>query len=322
MVESFIQAGYQQQDLVEAPARVLVVDDELTNLRLMGDLLSPCYEVLIARSVEEAKEVLRKQTPDILLLDVMMPEVDGFSFCRELKENDDTRNLPVIFVTALHEEEAELKGLQFGAVDFIHKPISPPILLARVHTHLELKRRTDMLEQRTLIDALTGVGNRRAYDLILATEWRRLQRTGSSFSMLIVDIDQFKLYNDHYGHRQGDDCLQRIAIILGQVIGRASDQLTRYGGEEFALLLTDTPLSGAIKLAERIMARIREMNIPHAPDAFQKRVTVSIGVASLYPDKEQPPETLFLLADKQLYEAKHSGRDRICFGEEPRNPNE
>lgn len=322
MVESFIQAGYQQRDLTEAQAKVLVVDDELTNLRLMGDLLSPHYEVLIARSVQEAKEVLRKQVPDILLLDVMMPEVDGFSFCRELKENDDTRNLSVIFVTALHEEEAELKGLQFGAVDFIHKPISSPILLARVHTHLELKRRTDMLEQRTLIDALTGVGNRRAYDLILATEWRRLQRTGGCLSMLIVDIDQFKLYNDCFGHPQGDDCLQRVAAILSQVIGRASDQLTRYGGEEFALLLTDTPLTGAVKLAERIMARIREMNIPHAPDALQKRVTVSIGVASLYPNKDQPPETLFMLADKQLYQAKRTGRDRICYGEEPGSSNE
>ncbi|MDO6562306.1 diguanylate cyclase [Amphritea sp. 1_MG-2023] len=313
MAKSFIQAGYQQQSAATSLARVLVVDDELTNLRLMGDLLSPYYEVLIARSVAEARDVLQKQIPDLLLLDVMMPEVDGFSFCRELKENNDTRNLPVIFVTALHDETDELKGLQLGAVDFIHKPISAPILLARVHTHLELKRRTDMLEQRTLIDALTGVGNRRAYDLILEAEWRRLQRKQSCLSMLIVDIDQFKLYNDCFGHRQGDECLQKIALVLSNVISRSSDQLTRYGGEEFALLLPETPLKGAVAIGERAMQAIRDLNLPHAPDTYHSRVTVSIGVACLYPSDKASPETLFLNADEQLYEAKNAGRDRICF---------
>lgn len=236
----------------------------------------------------------------------------------KFKENNETRNIPVIFVTALSDEVDELKGLKLGAVDFIHKPISAPILLARVHTHLELKRRTDMLEQRTLIDALTGVGNRRAYDLILEAEWRRLQRKGSCLSMLIVDIDQFKLYNDFFGHREGDDCLQRIAMRLNQVIGRASDQLTRYGGEEFALLLPETPLQGAMELAEKVMTHIRELNIPHAPDALRDRVTVSIGVACVYPHKNQSPESLFMLADKQLYKAKETGRDRVCFTEETR----
>jgi diguanylate cyclase (GGDEF)-like protein len=322
MVKSFIQAGYQQQNQPDSPARVLVVDDELTNLRLMGDLLNPHYEVLIARSVAEAREVLSAQIPDLLLLDVMMPEVDGFSFCRELKENDETRDLPVIFVTALHEEIDELKGFQIGAVDFIHKPISSPILLARVRTHLELKRRTDMLEQRTLIDALTGVGNRRAYDLILAAEWRRLQRKGSCLSMLVVDIDQFKLYNDFFGHRQGDECLQKLAASLGKCISRASDQLTRYGGEEFVFLLPHTPLKGAVAVAEKLMADIRALNLPQAPDADHNQVTVSVGVACLQPNNQQPPETLFLLADKQLYEAKGSGRDRVCFSEEPRSLDE
>lgn len=322
MVKTFIQAGYQQQSREESPATVLVVDDELTNLRLMGDLLTPHYQVMIARNVVEAREVLHKQIPDVLLLDVMMPEIDGFSFCREIKENDDTRNIPVIFVTALGDEVDELKGLKLGAVDFIHKPISSPILLARVHTHLELKRRTDMLEQRTLVDALTGVGNRRAYDLILEAEWRRLQRKNSCLSMLIVDIDQFKLYNDYFGHREGDDCLEKIAMTLNKVIGRASDQLTRYGGEEFVLLLPDTPLQGAIELSEKVMQHIRELNIPHSPGALQSRVTVSIGGACLYPNKNQLPESLFMLADKQLYRAKETGRDRGCFSQDARGLHE
>ncbi|RTE67349.1 diguanylate cyclase [Amphritea opalescens] len=317
-----MQTEHQQQSRPSSPARVLVVDDELTNLRLMGDLLNPHYEVLIARSVAEAREVLRTQLPDILLLDVMMPEVDGFSFCHELKGNDETRDLPIIFVTALHEEIDELKGFRLGAVDFIHKPISSPILLARVRTHLELKRRTDMLEQRALIDALTGIGNRRAYDLSLAAEWGRLQRKGSCLSMLVVDIDQFKLYNDFFGHRQGDECLQALAAALSKVISRASDQLMRYGGEEFVFVLPNTPLAGAVAVAEKLMVEVRALNMPQSPDADHDRVTVSVGVACLEPNNDQPPESLFLLADKQLYEAKGSGRNRICFSEEPRSPDE
>lgn len=316
MIKLLTQVDNQQSHKREPLAKVLVIDDELTNLRLMGDLLSPHYEVLIARNVVEAREVLQEQQPDILLLDVMMPEIDGFSFCRELKANNDTRHLPVIFVTALHDEVDELKGFKLGAVDFIHKPISAPILLARIYTHLELKRRTDMLEQYALIDALTGVGNRRAYDLALTSEWHREQRKGSNLSMLVVDIDQFKLYNDYFGHGEGDDCLQRVVGALKNLVVRAADHLVRYGGEEFVVLLPDTSLSGAVKLAEKMLIQIRALNIPHAPDAYQDRVTVSIGVACLYPDNTQSPETLFILADKQLYKAKQTGRNRISFSEE------
>lgn len=304
-------------DLFQLPPhtrpKILMVDDQPTNLLLLGDILAPCYDVIVARSAAQAREAMKEQLPDMILLDVMMPGMDGFKYCRELKREDRTRHIPVIFITALFEEVDELKGFELGAVDFIRKPISPPLLLARIGTHMELKRRTDLLEQRAMFDALTGVGNRRAFDKALQTEWRRLQRSGRCFSMLMVDVDEFKHYNDHFGHGVGDRCLQQVATLLRSQAGRAADHLARYGGEEFTLLLPETPLKGAIEMAERILSGIRDLNIKHSPEAGHDRITVSIGVTSVLPDRNQTPDNLFRLTDHQLYKAKQSGRDRICY---------
>jgi diguanylate cyclase (GGDEF)-like protein len=231
--------------------------------------------------------------------------------CRRLKEDPSSRNIPVIFITAMTEEEDETKGLAYGAVDYITKPFSLPIVRARVRTHLELKRHRDTLEALSTRDGLTGIPNRRRFDEVLTVEWLRGQREGAPMSLIMIDIDHFKLYNDNYGHIEGDDCLKKVAACLATAMSRPADFFARYGGEEFAVILPMTDHNGAVTVAETLLDQIRELNLPHRYSLVAERVTISLGIATMLPSREDSPTILIDRADKALYASKIAGRNRF-----------
>jgi diguanylate cyclase (GGDEF)-like protein len=295
--------------------RVLIVDDEKMNRDLLVALLKPLYRVMVAKSGEQALKAASRVMgkPDIILLDIMMPDMDGYEVCRRLKANEESMNIPVIFVTAMGEVEDESKGFSLGAVDYIIKPVSLPIVQARVNTHLRLKHKTDLLERMAFLDGLTEIPNRRAFDTALHKEWNRAKRAAIPLAMIMMDVDKFKQYNDHYGHTAGDDCLKQLAATLAGVIRRPDDMVARYGGEEFCALLIDTDLQGAVKVAEKFRARVELLQIKHNFSVPAPVVTISVGVAAIIPDRDEDvsPLTLQEQADSKLYLAKEAGRNRI-----------
>jgi len=296
---------------------VLVVDDQIANVEILNSVLEDEYEILFATSGKETIEIATIQLPDIILLDVVMPEMDGYEVCARLKENDKTRDIPVIFITAMHQEEDESKGLDAGGIDYIAKPIRPSIVKARVRNHLELKRHRDSLKELSAMDGLTGIANRRRFDQCLDYEWSRSRRSQTPVSLVMADIDFFKAYNDHYGHLAGDACLKRVAGTLREASRRPADIPARYGGEEFAILLPETSADGALFVAESLQKMVKCQNILHAFSAVAHCVTLSIGVATIIPGDSQLGSDLIKSADESLYAAKQKGRNRIEVSPEP-----
>jgi diguanylate cyclase (GGDEF)-like protein len=292
--------------------RLLVVDDEPANVQALYHALCDEHQVLVATSGEQALVLARDKAPDAILLDVVMPHLDGFEVCRRLKADALTRDIPVLFVTAHDDLDAEEHGLDCGAVDFITKPIHPRIVRARVRTHLTLKQQRDALRGLAYIDGLTGLGNRRGFDERLRTEWQRAQRAGQWMALALIDVDHFKRFNDRHGHQAGDDCLRSIAAALDGAALRPGDAVARYGGEEFAAILPETPPDGAQAVAERLGDQVRSLALPHGDPSAGPVVTVSIGlVVARGRDGLTVPE-LLAAADRELYRAKAAGRDRAC----------
>ncbi len=303
-------------DGVERKPRLLVVDDQAINVQALYQAFAADHQVLMATNGEQAISVCINKQPDLVLLDVVMPGLDGYEVCARLKGDDATRDIPVIFVTAHHDEEAETRGLDVGAVDFISKPINPRIVRARVKTHLTLKRQSDLLRQWVYIDGLTGVRNRRYFDERLAEEWSRAIRHDTALSLALIDVDHFKRYNDRYGHGAGDDCLRRVAQALRGELKRPSDLLARYGGEEFVVLLPDTHAAGAALLGQQLAEAVARLGIPHAGSDVAPGVTVSVGVCTKPQglpagDARFTPTGLLKAADEQLYAAKTGGRNQL-----------
>jgi diguanylate cyclase (GGDEF)-like protein len=290
---------------------VLIVDDATPNIEILNGVLANEYEILFATNGKDACEIAAEQLPDIILLDVVMPEMDGYEVCTRLKENTETKDIPVIFITAMDQEEDESRGLNAGGIDYITKPISASIVKARVRNHLELKRYRDSLKELSTLDGLTGIANRRKFDERFDYEWRRARRNQIPISLLMIDIDLFKAFNDHYGHLGGDDCLRQVARTLGEVYRRATDLCARFGGEEFAILLPETDSDSAVLGAKRIQEMMKERNIPHAFSSIADHVTLSIGIATAIPTYSQTSEDLIRSADESLYAAKQSGRNQI-----------
>ena len=243
----------------------------------------------------------------------MLPEINGYDVCRRLKSEKSTSSIPIIFITAKRAEQDETKGLELGAVDYITKPFTLPIVKARVKTHMELKQHRDILETLSTRDALTNIPNRRRLDDFLEMEWMRAIRDQSTISLVIIDIDYFKSYNDRYGHNAGDLCLKRVAKVLMNSLKRPTDLVARYGGEEFVAVLPDTEAKGARFLAELMRKEVKALAIPHEPSTVDDYVTISIGGASIIPSRDSKPERLLELADEQLYEAKNAGRNQIKY---------
>ena len=291
--------------------RILVVDDAMENVRLLHRMLKDEHEVVFALDGAKALEIVRAQAPDLVLLDAVMPGMDGYAVCAELKKLPETRNIPIIFVTSLNSPEDETRALTDGAVDFIAKPINGTVVRARVRTHLTLKRQSDLLRRLTLTDGLTGVANRRCFDETLETEWRRCERAGLSVALILADIDHFKAFNDCYGHQAGDACLKAVADGLSACVRHPPDLVARYGGEEFACVLPHESLDGAKTVARRMLERVRALAIPHIQSTSAECVTVSLGIAAVTPTADTLPTGLIAAADARLYEAKTAGRNRF-----------
>jgi diguanylate cyclase (GGDEF)-like protein len=242
--------------------------------------------------------------------------MDGYAVCRALRSAAETRDIPVIFITALKTPEDETGALAAGAADFISKPVNAAVVRARVRTQLTVKRQADALRALTLTDGLTGVANRRAFDERLAAEWRRCGRTQAPMALVLIDIDHFKKYNDHYGHQAGDTALVQAAGAMRRAAGRQQDLVARYGGEEFAILLPEVGAQGAQQVACKLLAEMQALDIEHGAAPHTGRLTVSMGIAICVPGTEDTPAGLLHAADAQLYEAKAAGRNcyRIAGG--------
>lgn len=292
-------------------ACVLVVDDQITNIQVLHALLGEEFDVRMATNGADAVRLVDEAPPDLILLDIQMPGMSGYEVCRHLKASEQTLHIPVIFITAQDSPEEETQCFRAGAVDFIAKPINPEVVRARVRTHIRLKRQSDLLRDLAFVDGLTGVANRRRFDASLDAEWRRSRRSATPLSMLLIDIDHFKKYNDHYGHLAGDACLQRVAAQLAQELRRSHDLVARYGGEEFACLLPECGLDGAKAKAEALRQSVASLAIPHAGTVPPGMVSISVGVACMLPSDEHAPSHLVNLADQQLYNAKAQGRNRV-----------
>lgn len=289
------------------PPKILVVDDEPINIRVLNEIFRADCEVYMANNGAYALERCRTILPDVVLLDVMMPGMDGHEVCRQLKADPVTKAIPIIFITAHFDEQEEVTGFELGAVDFIRKPINAVITRSRVMTHIKLKRQADLLRSIALKDGLTGVANRLKFDESLKNDWAQCVRESQPLSLIMLDVDFFKRYNDRYGHQSGDACLQAVASTIKRVLNRPYDLAARYGGEEFVCLLPNTNLMGAEKVADNILQEISRLAIPHE-DSPENIVAVSIGVASVNPVIDAAPEDLLAAADEQLYQAKNTGR--------------
>jgi len=311
---------------------ILIVDDDITNLKVaMEPLKAEGIETLTARDGASGISRAELTRPDLILLDVQMPGIDGFETCRRLKANPATREIPIIFMTALNNIEDKLRGFAAGGVDYVPKPFQIEELMARVNTHLllyrlqrdlqaeiherkqaeaALRRANQELQRLAVLDGLTQIANRRRFDQYLAAQWE--QAPPQLVSLLLCDVDYFKRFNDGYGHPAGDRCLQLVAQAISRGVGRAQDLVARYGGEEFAVILPDTDHEGAMQVALAIQREIAALHLAHVHSEVKPYVTLSIGVATIAPGLGALPSSLVDAADAALYQAKQEGRNRIA----------
>ena len=293
---------------------ILVVDDMTTTLLLLHDLLKDTYEVKIAKSGTKALEILESPNDiDLILLDIEMPDINGYDVCKRIKNNETIKNIPVIFVTARNSEEDEEYGLNLGAIDYITKPFNKTITKLRLKNYLELKIKNDMLEKLSMYDGLTNIRNRRFFDETFEKTFSEIKRDKKSLAVLMIDIDFFKPYNDNYGHGQGDETLRKVAKALEKTIKRASDFVARYGGEEFVILLKDINKDGVEAVANNLLNAIRELKITHEFSKIENYVTVSIGVSYYNSSSDITKLELLLKADETLYNVKNSGRNNFAI---------
>ncbi|MDR1901001.1 MAG: diguanylate cyclase [Treponema sp.] len=293
---------------------ILIVDDEKVNLAVLNRILSDEYRIFIAKSGETALQLIASEKPDMILLDVILPDINGFDIIVKLKEKPDTKNIPVICITGSDSEADEEKGFRLGAVDYIMKPFSSSIVKARVRTHMEIVRQMRAVERLGLTDPLTNISNRRSFDDRLNMEWRRAIREKKPISCLMIDIDNFKNYNDTYGHQQGDILLKKIAKIFSSRARRPADLPARLGGEEFGMLFPDTDGEAAVSIAEGIRSDVEALRVPIAGGEGVSAATISIGVVSAAPGRNAPVKDFISLAGEYLYAAKRAGKNRVRSG--------
>ncbi|MEN8131092.1 MAG: diguanylate cyclase [Pseudomonadota bacterium] len=293
---------------------ILIVDDSPDNLNLLAELLKgEKWEIRVAPSGNFALRSVEMNPPDLILLDIRMPRIDGLEVCRRLKLEDKTRDIPVIFLTALDSMEDEEKGLRLGAVDYIVKPFHPEIVKARVRNHLNYIHQRKLLERLVKLDALTEIPNRRHFDEQLSREWYRALRVWKPVSLAIIDVDFFKRYNDSLGHPAGDVALIKIAQTLVQCVNRSVDLAARYGGEEFVVLLPGTNHKGARLLVEKIREMVEELDLRFPRETGMSHLTVSIGGSTMVPSANSNDSDLIDQADTNLYQAKRLGRNRVVW---------
>lgn len=327
---------------------ILIVDDQLDNLRVLSTILTEeGYQVRKALNGQMALIACQTLAPDLILLDINMPDISGYEVCQRLKANPQTCNIPVIFISVLDDVTDKVKGIKMGGADYITKPFQFEEVVVRVQNQLTIQRlqmqlqetNQKLLEQNSLLrleiekrrnteitlqevneklqamalsDSLTEVANRRYLDDYLQREWQRSAREQTPLVFMLCDIDYFKLYNDTYGHVAGDTCLKHVAKAIKSVVRRPADLVARYGGEEFAVILPNTNFSGAMRVTENIQLQVQELKIAHAASFVSEYLTLSIGIAVCLPSHQYSPDTLIAASDKALYQAKQQGRNNYC----------
>ncbi|MCL2565594.1 MAG: diguanylate cyclase [Defluviitaleaceae bacterium] len=306
-------AEFERRENITKNSILVVEDDKLIALELTN-ILTPKYIVYLSRNGADAIELAKELKPDIILLDVVMPGMSGFDVIATLKGIRETSDIPIIFVTGLSNAKDEEKGLVLGAADYIQKPFTPSIVKLRVRNQVKIINQMRLIQHLSITDTLTNTANRRQFNTWLDQEWKRAVRHKSPLSLLMLDIDHFKVYNDNFGHLQGDTVLQVIANTIKKELKRPLDLVARWGGEEFAILLPDTHMAGACKVAEDIRASI-EKHIIMFEEKTPTRVTASIGINCIVPEHHSFIERFVSDADKSLYRAKETGRNRVVTSE-------
>ena len=327
---------------VSKPSKVLVVDDHPDSLELLSTILTiQKYEVVISQDGISAIQAARAKLPDLVLLDINMSNMNGFEVCRQLKADSITAEIPVIFISASSETDNKIKAFGEGGNDYITKPFNNNEVVARVENQLQIGRlkaelqlknarlerellKSQLMEKKLLdlneqlreiaaLDGLTQIANRRTFDDFFAREWQRGQRDKQPLSLIICDLDYFKLYNDSFGHQSGDICLKKVAKAIVNTVMRPADLVARYGGEEFAVILPQTQAQNALQVAETIRHRVKKLAIPHGESEVSDYVSLSLGVSCAIPQPKYTKKQLLVTADKALYQAKKQGRDRAIF---------
>lgn len=315
---------------------ILVIDDSEFQRVAMEEMLTEqgFADVTLCESPTDALGVLNSSTDvDVILMDIEMPDIDGIDGCRLIKSYEELRDIPIIMVTSLEEMDYLKEAFEAGAIDYLVKPPSPVELGVRVGSALRLKQETDarksrecelidlttkladknqLLRRLSVIDPLTGIPNRRYLDKVYEQEFKRSRREGQPLSVVMIDLDNFKGYNDTYGHKAGDIALTRVARALAGVVKRPTDVVARYGGEEFAAILPNTNLEGGLKVAEDLRLQVERLSIPHQGASASQFLTASLGVAGKVVDNDTGNDYLFEAADEALYRAKEQGRNRVA----------
>lgn len=292
--------------------KILIIDDSAVQAEFLRSILKDEYDVSVCHTAKDGIAAVKEGNFSLILLDVIMPDMDGFTVLRELKGTELTKHIPIILLTSLAEEQYEERGLLLGAVDYVAKPFSPVIIKARVNTHIHLYHYQKEFEQQALVDGLTGVANRRCYEGASVAKWREAVRFGLPFSVCMFDIDKFKLYNDTFGHPAGDQVISAVAKTAGSYFQRSTDLFARYGGEEFVAVFVGNDAQSAFEFLKTIRQAVEDLHIPHNSPVCQW-VTISVGGVSLIPKASDNYETFLKLSDTMLYDAKRLGRNRVVW---------
>ncbi len=291
--------------------KILIVDDDKSNLDILNHILKQDYKIFIAKSGKSAIQSAMENLPDLILLDILMPDMSGFEVLSVLKNTNLTARIPVIIITGLTSVENEERGLFLGAMDYITKPFNNSIVRMRVKMHLQIVKQIRTIEELAKVDALTEIPNRRGFDERIAAEWGRAARECEPLSLLAIDVDDFKQYNDNYGHPKGDILLQVLAKTLSGSLKRSIDFTARVGGEEFSVLLPNTDLNGALAVAEALRLAAENIKITDQNTGKTLSITISIGVKTIIPTVDDSIENFINETDRNLYQAKNEGKNKV-----------
>jgi len=294
----------------EDKLKILMIEDSKLNQKILYKILNKDYQVIFAHDGVEALKKVKYEHPDLILLDIVLPGIDGFDVLTEIKKCEISNAIPVIIISGRSNPDDEVKGLELGAVDYITKPFHEIVVKARVETQVRILKQMRIIEKFSFIDTLTNIPNRRLFDQNLKKEWNRAKREKNSTSIIMIDIDHFKKYNDTHGHPQGDIALKTVADIITSSLKRSTDIAARWGGEEFSVLLPNTTIDGAMFIAEDIRKNVETASVPCSATNSNHKITVSIGAAHIQPDNNNSIKELIILADTALYKAKEMGRNR------------
>lgn len=295
--------------------KILIIDDSFVQATQLRTILENDYDITIAQTAEEGLSYVNRQTFSLILLDVVMPGMDGFTLLKKLQEEIVTRSIPVILITSLADVENEERGLVLGAVDYITKPLNPLIVKARVNTHIKLYSYRRQVEEQSKTDQMTGIANRREHDRCSVIKWKEASRLQVPFSVCMFDIDNFKAYNDMFGHPAGDQVIAKVARTISSFMQRSTDFVARYGGEEFVAFVLGGTAKEVFEHLKLIRRAVENLHMRHDP-SVANWVTVSVGGVTVFPDRTNSYDAYLKIADTMLYDAKRFGKNMVVWANE------